>query len=146
MPLSMCAWCEDRAGLCIWPFQHRAAVPKIAFKTQVSPRRRTKYPWSLHECLAPHHRRIRRQDLDYPAALRCKAGQPIHTEDGPYPSLDWTLAPRTRSDETELRPEHTMRRVRCGKVSHLLSWLRGGETMKIELFINFDSEPLIFCE
>ena len=26
-------------------------------------------------------------------------------------------------------------RVKWGKVSHLFSWLRGGETMKIELFI-----------
>ena len=34
----------------------------------------------------------------------------------------------------------------AGKVSHLLSWLRGGEAMKIELFIKFDSETLIFCE
>ena len=37
-------------------------------------------------------------------------------------------------------------RVKWGKVSHLFSWLRGGETMKIELFINVDSESVIFCE
>ena len=37
-------------------------------------------------------------------------------------------------------------RGKWGKVSHLFSWLRGGETMKIELFINIDCESLIFCE
>ena len=29
-------------------------------------------------------------------------------------------------------------RVKWGKVSHLFSWLRGGETMKIEPFFNID--------
>ena len=38
------------------------------------------------------------------------------------------------------------RRGKWGKVSHLFSWLRGGETMKIELFFNHDCESLIFCE
>ena len=38
------------------------------------------------------------------------------------------------------------RRGKWGKVSHLFSWLRGGETMKIELFFNIDCESLIFCE
>ena len=37
-------------------------------------------------------------------------------------------------------------RVKWGKVSHLFSWLRGGETMKIELLFNVHSEYLIFCE
>ena len=38
-------------------------------------------------------------------------------------------------------------RVKWGKVSHLFSWLRGGETMKIELFFfNIGCESLIFCE
>ena len=37
-------------------------------------------------------------------------------------------------------------RLKWGKVSDLFSWLHGGETMKIELFINVDSESLIFCE
>ena len=37
-------------------------------------------------------------------------------------------------------------RGKWGKVSHLFSWLRGGETMNIELFFNLDCESLIFCE
>ena len=37
-------------------------------------------------------------------------------------------------------------RGKWGKVSHLFSWLSGGETMKIELFVNIDCESLIFCE
>ena len=38
------------------------------------------------------------------------------------------------------------RRGKWGKVSHLFSWLREGETMKIELFIHLDCESLIFCK
>ena len=37
-------------------------------------------------------------------------------------------------------------RGKWGKVSHLFSWLRGGEIMKIELFFHIDCESLIFCE
>ena len=37
-------------------------------------------------------------------------------------------------------------RGKWGKVSHLFSWLRGGETVKIELFINLDCESFSFCE
>ena len=37
-------------------------------------------------------------------------------------------------------------RGKWGKVSNLFSWLRGGETMKIELFFNLDCESLILCE
>ena len=37
-------------------------------------------------------------------------------------------------------------RGKWGKVSHLFSWLRGRETMKIELSFNLGCESLIFCE
>ena len=44
------------------------------------------------------------------------------------------------------RVSGSARRVKWGKASLPFSWLRGGENMTIELFINFDSESLIFCE